>query len=104
MRDMAEHLGSSAAFLSAIELGKKNIPNTLVDDLVKHYGLDKNTATNLREKAEESAQVVKIRPSSETRELVAQFARRFEELNTKDRSEIMRVLSRKKGDSTDGTA
>lgn len=40
MKDMAEKLNVSTSFLSAVEVGKKNIPLKWVDEISKIYKLD----------------------------------------------------------------
>ena len=39
MGDMAEILGASLPFISAVENGKKNVPANWVSKLVEHYHL-----------------------------------------------------------------
>ena len=46
MGDAAKLLGVKVAFVSAVETGKKNVPEDWVDKLVEHYNL------NAQEKAE----------------------------------------------------
>ena len=46
MGDTAKLLGVKVAFVSAVETGKKNVPEDWVDKIVEHYNL------NAQEKAE----------------------------------------------------
>jgi HTH-type transcriptional regulator, competence development regulator len=99
LKDMTEHLmlaarhAVSPAFLSAVELGRKNIPEGLIDAIAKSYQLDSNAVKKLEAAADESATTVKLRPTQETRTLVAQFARRFQELDKDEIDGILKVLN-----------
>ena len=80
LADMAEKLGVSTSFLSAIENGKKNIPNSLQDKLVEKYSLSKVEELNLRKAAENSINQIKIEMKylqQNDRDLVMTFARNF---------------------------
>lgn len=101
LKDMTVQLANSAnytispAFLSAVELGRKAVSGELVDAVVSTYKLDGPAQQKLRTAAEDSAAVFKLRPSPEKRQLVTQFARRFEEL---DSNEVKKILSILKSD------
>jgi HTH-type transcriptional regulator, competence development regulator len=99
LKDMTEHLMAAAshsispAFLSAVELGRKSIPDDLLQAISKAYQLDTKAKKELENAATESATVIKLRPTQETRTLVAQFARRFQELDKAEIDNILKVLS-----------
>ena len=48
MGDMAEVLGTSVPFLSAVENGKKNVPTDWIEKLVSHYKLGPDEASELQ--------------------------------------------------------
>lgn len=99
LKDMAEKLDVSPSFLSAVETGKKKIPDEMLQELATHYQLKKNGLADLRRLAQESQQQFKLNVSKtkkETRGLVAAFARKFTELDQKQIDKILRVLN--KGD------
>lgn len=98
MKDMTEQLAKvtgyeiTPAFLSAVELGRKPVSTELVDAVITTYRLPPDVQQRLRETAEESASIVKIRPTQETRTLVTQFARRFKQLDPQEIDQILKVL------------
>lgn len=60
LRTMAEKLSLSAAYLSAMENGKRNIPAGLEKEVVEKYGLTDAQARELHEAIEASASTIKI--------------------------------------------
>ncbi len=60
LRAMAEKLSLSAAYLSAMENGKRNIPSTLESEIVRQYGLSAEEQKELHTAIEASASTVKI--------------------------------------------
>ena len=46
--NMADKLGISSAYLSAVENGKKNVTGGLVESVVREYGLGSHQAQKLR--------------------------------------------------------
>ena len=48
MKNMAERLGITSAYLSAIENGKRNMGNALLEKLAEVYSLPDNPKTKLR--------------------------------------------------------
>ena len=60
MGDIAKLLGVSTPFLSAVETGKKNVPDEWFDILAKHYSLTNNEIVEMKNAAENSRNQVKI--------------------------------------------
>ncbi len=48
MKDMAQKLNVSTSFLSAVEVGKKNIPAKWIDEITRIYNLDENSKNELQ--------------------------------------------------------
>ena len=97
LKQMAEELGVSSAFLSAVENGKKNMPEKWYDSLSEKYNLSKAQIAELQEAVEESSTTVKLNLTNVNginRELAISFARSFENLNESDSAEIMKILER----------
>lgn len=95
--DVAEAIGISVAFLSAVETGKKNASKEVIDKLIRHNGLDQSHADSLRRDALVSREEVIINMRNlddPTRELVAGFARRFEEdsLDAEQRRRLLEIF------------
>lgn len=60
MRDMAEKLNLSAAYLSAIENGKRNVPDDFEEKIKSSYKLSEKDVLKLREAITDTASKVKI--------------------------------------------
>jgi transcriptional regulator with XRE-family HTH domain len=91
----AEALGVSVTFFSAIETGKKNVPESVMSALIQHFELDCQQADELRHLAETSRAQVKLdvtRVDAQTRELVAGFARKFDSLDEEQIRKIREIL------------
>ena len=71
LKEMAEKLDVSSSFLSAVENGKKKIPEFWYDTIVNLYDLDKEKQDELRQAIEESQKRIKInfKNSSSVKEL-----------------------------------
>lgn len=95
LADMAERLDVSSSFLSAVENGKKSIPEGWASIISKLYALGDKAEDELESAALESAKQVKIRTEKlnrEDKDLVFAFARNFEKLEQSDRDEILKLL------------
>lgn len=100
MKDMAEKLGVSPSFLSAVENGKKKMPDSWLDSIINLYDLDQEKQNELMISIEESRTKVEIpldEFSGSKKRLLLSFAR---ELNGMDESdlEIIKNLLKKGGD------
>jgi transcriptional regulator with XRE-family HTH domain len=94
LMDMADQLGVSAAFVSSVETGRKNPPEEFVAQVSKVLKLDKNKAAELRKFALQSSSVVRLRPKPQNQVVVAEFARKFSELNKQEMEDILKILNR----------
>lgn len=98
MGDMAKMLGASLPFLSAVENGKKNVPNEWVDKIVSHYNLSPSEREELMEAIEESKVQYKIsskKANGIQRKTALAFARSFEEMDDDTALKILELLSKK---------
>ena len=99
MGDLAKVLGVKTSFLSAVETGKKNIPENWFDLITKHYKLTDNEKEELLEAMEMSKTQVKLNLSNSEnfkREMALQFQRSFNEID-EDTAKIIINLLNKKG-------
>lgn len=97
LRDMAETLGVSSAYLSAVENGKRNAPQTWVEKITQAYGLDTNEAAQLRNAFEGSRDEVRISlqsVSSQQRNAAISFAKALEGLSDEQLEKIMKVVQK----------
>ena len=60
MRNMADKLNLSAAYLSAIENGKRNVPNNFEEKVISSYPLSDKDREKLRAAITETASKVKV--------------------------------------------
>ena len=101
MGNMAEILGTTTPFLSAVENGRKNVPKEWSAIIAKAYNLSGEEKEELDNAIEESRLQTKIdmRNSSEMQRKVAlQFARSFEGIDDETAERIMELLKRSKID------
>ena len=97
MGDMAEFLGASLPFLSAVENGKKNVPKEWIPKIIEHYKLNEIEQEQLKDSIEESKTQVKIKlleTSSPKRSVALQFARSFENMDDETAQSIIKLLER----------
>lgn len=100
LKDMADGLGWSAAFLSAIETGRKPPPSELVDKVSEWARLSNKDESDLVRAYALSVSEFKIRVpegmSDEDREAAAVLARTFSSLPSQDLTEIRDLILRRK--------
>lgn len=103
MGDMANILGVSLPFLSAVENGKKNVPAEWVKKIADHYGLTASEKQELETAIRESRTQYKIIPVNagiQQRKAAMMFARSFDEMDDETATKILELLGRKE-DSSD---
>ncbi|GAB4359775.1 MAG: hypothetical protein Kow00114_12900 [Kiloniellaceae bacterium] len=94
--DMAEKLGKSASFISAVEVGKKAPPSGFEELVIKAYGLASKAADQLRRAADLSRKAFVIEPTSALgRDTAGLLARRMDDLTDDQLEEIQEILRRK---------
>ena len=101
MGDMASVLDTSIPFLSAVENGKKNIPQEWISKIINHYQLTDEEAEELKEAAEESKLQYKITAGNAgitKRKAALQFARSFDNMDDETANKILELLSKKEGE------
>lgn len=93
--DMAEVLGVAPSFLSAVENGKKNVPNGWCETIRERYHLNGTEYGMLVEARDNSKIQVKIdlsKSEGEDRNLAFSFARSFESLSSDQKNKILKIL------------
>lgn len=99
LRDMADKLGVTVAYLSAIENGKRRIPDEWIQKISAIYNLSEEKEEKLQEYAYEDKNEIRINMEGITmdqRNLVYSFARRFQNLDTGDIKELQNVLDKRR--------
>ena len=97
MGDTAKLLGVKVPFVSAVESGKRNVPEEWVPILIEHYDLDAAGQAELRDAIESSKTQMKIKlisASNTQRRLAVQFQRSFENLDEDTAEAIMKLLNK----------
>lgn len=97
MGDSAELLNCMVPFISSVESGKKNVPETWAPILIEHYNLNSEEQAELFQAIEDSKTQVKINLSAannQQRRLAVQFQRSFEKLDETTANAIMELLKK----------
>ena len=95
--DMAKKLGTSLAFLSAVENGRKNIPASWYNVLVSEYDLSHNEQQELKEAIEESKLQFKIVPKSAgkiQRRAALVFQRAFDDMDDETALKVIEIINK----------
>lgn len=92
---MAKMLDVSAAFLSAVETGRKKVPQDMIKDIAKKLKLAGAEMARLEAAATDSPVSVRIplaQADSRSRDLAVGFARRFPTLTEQEKESLHLVL------------
>lgn len=93
--DLGEMLGVSAAFVSAIETGKKSVPPSFINQLQAKLSLDADEVRRLEVAAAKQAKEISMGLHDRTdraRELAVAFARRFENMSDAEVEKVFNQL------------
>ena len=99
LKNMAERLGVSSAFLSSVENGKKKMPVLWFERLRELYGLDDAQMEELRKANLETSNQVELNIKNATqpqRDLAILFARQFNDIDEETSKQIAELLNRQK--------
>ncbi|WP_270505595.1 helix-turn-helix domain-containing protein [Paraclostridium sordellii] len=95
LKTMAEKLGVTSSYLSAVEIGKRNIPKTWEEKIVRAYNLDEENLIELRHSMEHSRKVIEINVENydkDEKDIVLMLARRMDNLNEKEKEDLKKIL------------
>lgn len=99
LNDMAQKLGASASFISAVEVGGKSPPAGFEQKVIATYGLDADASERLCRAADRSRRAFTLEPkSAQARDTAALFARKINSLSADDLFGIQEILKKKAGD------
>ena len=93
--NMAEKLGVSASFLSAVENGKKRMPSSWNSRICEIYKLNleqKEEFTNAIARTEEVIEMKLSTSDIKNKELAVSFARQFPDLDDEQTEQIKKIL------------
>ena len=95
LKDMADKLGVTSSYLSAVETGKRNIPDGWVEKISQFYGLGMFEQDALKDAAANSALAVTMDLSNmvpKRRETASLFARKFDTVDDSTIEAIRKLL------------
>lgn len=95
LRDMAEKLNVSSAFLSAVENGKKKVPEAWLSKLQELYSLTSERMEDLKTAIVESSDTVELNirnASDANRQLAVSFARQFDTIDAETAKKLFDIL------------
>lgn len=95
LKDMADKLGVTSSYLSAIENGKRNVPQQWIKKITELYDLNDAEAHELKVSARESQKTIKIDFEGFSKQDKNDFmalARQFTGLNEDDKAKIKNIL------------
>ncbi|MBR0396611.1 MAG: helix-turn-helix domain-containing protein [Clostridiales bacterium] len=98
LRKMANDLGISPAFLSAVENGKKKMPDSWFALVPDTYDLSDSEVNEFKDIAYESFDTVELniaKASENNKKLAIRFARRFDDIDEKTSEELLEILENK---------
>lgn len=101
LRDMAEKLGVTVAYLSAVENGNRKIPDAWIPQIARLYHLNDAEILKLQRLAYMDKDNMPINiggVSQGQKNLAFSFARRFQELSEDEVSDLQRYLDRGRSD------
>lgn len=104
LKDMADKLHVSSAYLSAVETGKRRIPHKWVENISELYSLNAQDSYELQQAADNSTQNVTISlegASAQRKDAVLSFARALDGLSDEELTKIMSSMKRKSKGSGD---
>lgn len=95
LKEMAENLGMSTAYLSAIENGKRDVPSGFHDKVVNTYKLTAEDSEKLQRSIELSVRekIIDMTNLSDERKLLSiRYARKIQELSNEDFEKLKDIL------------
>lgn len=93
LKEMADALGNTSAYLSAVETGKKPANEEIVERSIQFFANYDVDASDLRAKADESREAVNVEGlGSDERGAIAAFARQLPGRSQTERKEMLEKL------------
>lgn len=99
LKDMAQKLNVTVAYLSAVENGNRRVPETWLPIIADNYHLSDNEVEKLQRLAYSKETSISINIGGigvEERNLAFSFARRFNNLSDEEKNEIQKILNKER--------
>ena len=92
LKDMAIKLNVTVSYLSAVEIGKRNIPEKWEEEIVRAYHLNLQEREELKEAIIYSKKVFKINFEKEEKDLILMLARKVDNMDEKEKNNLKQIL------------
>lgn len=99
LKDMADKLNVTAAYLSAVENGTRKMPDSWMNIITKEYNLSSEAAEQLQRLVYEDRNNINVcydKKNEQETNLALSFARKFKDLNNEQIQEIQKILDKTK--------
>jgi len=96
-KDMAKTLNVTPSYLSAVEVGKRNVPEEWEEKIIEAYNLNELDELELKKAINNSQLNLKINLnnfSNDYKDVIFSFARDFNKLNNDDKESIRKILKK----------
>lgn len=96
LKEMAEKLEVSSAYLSSIETGRRKIPNGFIDKIENRYSLTETEKCDLERASISDKEEVRISVRNSTKQqkdLVLSFAKALDGLTDQDVERLMKAIT-----------
>jgi transcriptional regulator with XRE-family HTH domain len=100
LKDMADKLGVTPSYLSAVETGIRNVPKDWFEKISSIYALNEKDRAALHNAIHNSQLTIKFNLKelkNDEKELVLAFARELKSLNDEDKKRIQSILNLNRG-------
>ncbi|WDF02972.1 helix-turn-helix domain-containing protein [Shouchella hunanensis] len=100
LKEMADKLGVTSSYLSAVENNKRNVPQGWSEIIIKNYALNEFEAKQLEKAIEESIIINKIdlnQFGKEDKNIVKALARELKSFDEADRKKLIQLLNKERG-------
>ncbi|MCL1998859.1 MAG: helix-turn-helix domain-containing protein [Turicibacter sp.] len=98
LKDMADKLGMSSAYLSAIETGRRNVPEDLVERVSEMYSLDVTEYRELKDLTDRAIKNINVNignADTARRNAALIFARNFNDMDKETAQKLVKILNKK---------
>lgn len=99
LKNMADKLNVTAAYLSAVENGNRKVPDSWINVIAKEYNLSDEKVRNLQRLAYEDRNDINVsfdNTNNQETNLALSFARKFKNLDDNQIEEIQKILDKTK--------
>lgn len=98
LKEMAEKLGVTVAYLSAVENGKRRVPDSWIKLIENTYDLSEDEILHLQQLAFDERDSISLNIGNMNvfeKNIAYSFARRFQDLSEEDKNDLKKILDRK---------